>query len=422
MASSHYTLLILTLAYSCNVFDRSILGILLEPIRKEYGLSDSQLGLLSGLIFAIFYSLAGLPLGILADRANRRNMMAICLAVWSGMTALSALTRNVLQLLLTRIGVGISEAGGGPVAMSMIADLYPPERRATAVSIFYLSSPIGASLCFALAGGIAAEYGWRAAFLLGGLPGLVLAVFMFLTVREPPRGQSTQRPAASDTDTPAAQPTGAMLRFFRSQRSLVYVITGMTVQIFVLSGVGAWVASYFIRQHGFGLGQIGPILGAIIGVSSLIGTLSGGLIADRLARRDERWRCWMLAIAAALTAPLLLATFLLPGKYAALGAFACASVFNSVWYGPGFGLSQNLVGARMRGTIAAVMYLCSNLIGYGLGVEAIGLLSDFFARHAGNQPLRAAMLLVSVADVLAALCFLLAAPHLRRDLLRAAQQ
>jgi MFS family permease len=422
-ARSHYTLLILTLAYSCNVFDRNILVILLEPIRKEYGLTDTELGLLSGLAFAIFYAIAGLPFGILADRANRRNLLAICLAVWSGMSAVCALTRTFAQLLLARIGVGVSEAGGGPAAMSMIADLYPPERRATAISIFYLASPVGAFLSFAGGGAIAARYGWRSAFLLGGVPGLVLAIILFFTVKEPFRGRRDPRPTgAAATVDPVAQPaTAALLRFFWSQRSLAYIVIGLTIQVFVLSGVGSWTASFFIRDHGFQIGELGPLLGGIVGGCSLLGTLAGGLIVDRLARRDERWRCWTLAIAVGVTTPMLLATFALPGRYAALGAFACASVFNSVWYGPGFALCQSLVGARMRGTIAAVMYLCSNLIGYGLGVQVTGLLSDFFAHHSGNHALKNALLVVSTADALAAVCFLLAAPHLRRDLSTAAQ-
>jgi MFS family permease len=422
LARSHYTLLILTLAYSCNVFDRGILAVLLEPIRKEYGLTDSELGLVSGLAFAVFYSIAGLPLGMLADRVNRRNLMAICLAAWSGMTAACALTRSLAQLVLARIGVGISEAGGGPPAMSMIADLYPPERRATAISIFYLASPVGAFLSFAAGGAIAARYGWRSAFLLGGAPGLLLAIIMFLTVKEPMRGRLDPGLAAGQAAGQASKlSTAAMFRFFWSQRSLVHVVIGMTVQIFVLSGVSAWIASFFVRDHGFRIGQIGPILGTIFGACSLVGTLAGGLIVDRLARRDERWRCWTLAIAAGVTAPMLIATFLLPGRYASLGAFACATLFNSVWYGPGFGLCQSLVGARMRGTIAAVMYFCSNLIGYGLGVQAIGLLSDFFAHHVGNHGLRVAMLTVSTADILAALLFLFAASRLQQNLSSAAQ-
>jgi MFS family permease len=348
-------------------------------------------------------------------------MMALCLAAWSAMTVICGLTKSLPQLLLARIGVGISEAGGGPAAMSMIGDLYPPERRATAISIFYLASPLGAFLSFAAAGHIAAHYGWRSAFLIGGAPGLLLAILMFFTVTEPMRGRSDPKVAQDPGrgQVPASS-TSATLRFFRSQRSLVYVVVGMTVQIFVLSGVSGWIGSFFIRRHGFGVGEIGPLLGTIIGACSLVGTLSGGLIVDRLARRDQRWRCWTLAIAAGLTAPSLLATFLLPDRYASVGAFACASLFNSVWYGPGFGLCQSLVGSRMRGTIAALMYFCSNLIGFGLGGQSIGLLSDLLSHRVGSDSLRYALLAVSTADVVAAACFFLAAPRLQQELLKAA--
>jgi predicted MFS family arabinose efflux permease len=421
LTSSHYTLLILTLIYSCNVFDRTILGILLEPIRKEYGLSDSQLGLLSGLAFAIFYTIAGLPLGILADRANRRNMMAACLAVWSGMTLVCGLAQSFVQLLLARIGVGIGEGGSGPAATSMIADLYPPGRRATAIATFYLASPVGAFLALAAGGRIAAHYGWRWAFLAGGIPGLLLVGLLLLTVKEPRRGQTDPklaRPEISDHSPPRS--TAQSLRFFWFQRSLVYVIAGMTLQTFVVSGIGAWIASFFVRSHGFGLAQIGPILGFIIGGCGLIGTLSGGLIVDRLAQRDERWRPWTLAIASAVTAPLFMVTLVLPDSHASLAAFALGYAFSAVWYGPALGLCQSLVGARMRGTVTAVTYLSMNLIGYGLGVQSIGLLSDLFARRFGTDSLRYALFAAGTLDILAALCFLLAARTLRRDLSTAA--
>jgi predicted MFS family arabinose efflux permease len=422
LTSSHYTLLILTLIYSCNVFDRTILAILLEPIRKEYGLSDSELGLLSGLAFAIFYSIAGLPLGVLADRVNRRNMMAVCLAAWSGMTMVCGFAQSFLQLLLARIGVGIGEAGGGPAATSMIADLYPPQRRASAIAVFYLASPIGAFFALAAGGRIAAVYGWRWAFLVGGIPGLLLVGLMLLTVREPTRGATDPKLAAPNDWDPAPQiSTAETLRFCRSQRSLVYVVAGMTLQTFVVSGVGAWVASFFVRNHGFGLRQIGPILGFIIGGCGLIGTLAGGVIVDRLARRDERWRTRTLAIAAALTVPFLVATLLLPDRRASLAAFAVAYLFSAVWYGPAFGLCQSLVAARMRGTIAAATYLSINLVGYGLGVQTIGVLSDLFARSVGAESLRDAMLAACTFDILAALCFLRAAGTLRRDLITAVQ-
>jgi MFS family permease len=206
-----YTLFILMLTYSCNVMDRNILTMVLEPIRHEFALSDTQLGLLSGLSFAIFYAVAGLPLGLAADRLNRRNLIFVCLTLWSGMTALCGMAGSFVQLLVARIGVGVGEAGGGPPAMAMISDLFSAKRRATAISAFYLASPLGSLVSFAGGGWLAQHYGWRTAFYAAGVPGLILAAVLILTVREPPRGLSDVKSEA----TPAAAHKPSLRRLGR---------------------------------------------------------------------------------------------------------------------------------------------------------------------------------------------------------------
>jgi predicted MFS family arabinose efflux permease len=395
--------------------DRNVLTILLEPIRTEFRLSDGELGLLSGLSFAIFYALAGLPLGLAADRLNRRNLIVVCVGLWSAMTAVCGLSRSFVQLLIARIGVGVGEAGGGPAAMSMISDLFPAAERATAISAFYLASPVGAMLSLAGGGWVAQHYGWRAAFLVAGAPGIALALVLLLTVREPLRGVADGGPAR-----PAASPLGATLRFIRSQAALLHVIAGTTLIVFVVSGIGAWSASFFIRFHGFRLAAIGPLLAVANGAFGIVGALTGGLVADRLGRRDERGRPWSVAVAALLMAPALAAALLAPDRRVAAAFFAGYVLLSSVWYGPCYALAQSLVAARMRGAIAAVIYLTSNLLGYGLGAQAIGYLSDLLSSGHGGEGLRAAMVAAATVSLWAALHFYLAGRTLRRDLAAAA--
>jgi predicted MFS family arabinose efflux permease len=407
-----YTLFILMLVYSCNVMDRNVLTMVLEPIRREFALSDGQLGLLSGLVFAIFYAIAGLPLGAAADRVNRRNMIFVCLTLWSGMTALTGMAGNFLQLLGARIGVGIGEAGGGPPAMAMISDLYPARRRATAISVFYLASPLGSMISFAGGGWVAQHYGWRWAFLAAAVPGLVLAAVLILTVREPVRGRMEHGAGVE------ARPTvGETLRFVLSQRSLVHMIIATTLTVFVVSGIGTWSASFFIRTHGFTQAGIGATMAAVTATTGLVGTLAGGLIVDRLGQGDDRRRCWTLAAATALTAPLIAGWVLLPERQA-IGFYAAYIMASFIWYGPVHGLCQSLVTVRMRATISAIVNLVSNLLGVGLGSQAIGLLSDRLALSLGAQSLRYAMLAAALVSLWAAAHFLFAARTVRADLKR----
>jgi predicted MFS family arabinose efflux permease len=412
-----YTLFVLMLVYSCNVMDRNVLTMVLEPIRQEFALSDGQLGLLSGLAFAIFYAVAGLPLGAAADRVNRRNMIFVCLTLWSAMTALSGMAGNFLQLLAARIGVGIGEAGGGPPAMAMISDLYPARRRATAISAFYLASPVGAMISFAGGGWVAQHYGWRMAFLAAAVPGLALAAVLILTVREPMRGQMERRHAEGHTDLAAAPTVGDTLRFVLSQPSLIHMIIATTLTVFVVSGIGTWSASFFIRTHGFSPAGIGETMAAVTATTGLAGTLAGGLIVDRLGRGDNRRRCWTLAAATALTMPLIAAWVLLP-RGPAIGFYAAYILASFIWYGPVHGLCQSLVTVRMRATISAIVNLVSNLVGVGLGSQAIGLLSDRLAPKLGGQSLRYAMLAAALVSLWAAVHFLLAARTVREDLKR----
>ena len=270
-----YVLLMLTLVYAFNFIDRQILVILQEPIKMEMGLSDAQLGLLSGFTFAVIYVTAGIPIAYWADRGNRRNIVALSLTVWSSMTAISGFVQNYAQLLLARLGVGLGEAGGSPPSHSIISDYYPPEQRATALSFYSTGIYAGILLGFAFGGIIADSFGWRMAFLVVGLPGVLLAVVLRLTVKEPQRGRYdgnaiSHKPGLKET-----------LHILRMRPSFWYLSLGCALSAYVTYGNGNFFPSYLIRSHGMSLSQVGLVLALLSGITGAIGTFLGGYIADR---------------------------------------------------------------------------------------------------------------------------------------------
>jgi MFS family permease len=404
-------LVMMTLVAACSQLDRSIIGLVLEPIRMEFHLSDAQLGLVVGLAFAIAYGSVSLPLGRLADRVNRRNLIAGCLLVWSAMTAMSGFAGNFVQLLLARVGVGAGEAGGQSAGLSVVSDLYPAQRRATAIAIFYLASPVGAVVAGTLAGPVTAAYGWRAAMLIASVPGLVMTVSLFLFGREPPRE------AIRATTSVATPSFSEVLRFVRGQRALLHLFAGLTLISFTLAGLHSFSVSFFIRYHHMTQREMGAIFGFAGAVSAFI-MLGSGMLADRLGRRDPRWRLWLI-VPVQIVNTLLLLTAYTAGGSLALPAFVVAFLFGQVWIGPGLATAQTLTPARMRATNAAVLFLLSNLLGFGFGPFLLGALSDTLAAYAGRDGLRWSLIVVSLLNVWAALHVFLATRTLTADLARA---
>jgi MFS family permease len=405
-------LVMLTIVGTCSLMDKSIISTLLEPIKTEFKLHDTQMGVIAGLAFALAHAVVAIPFGRLADRVNRRNLISACLLAWSAMTALCGLAQNFPMLLLARMGVGAGEAGGQSASLSVVSDLYPEEKRATAVSIYYLSGPIGAMLAGTVGGLVASAYGWRAALLIASAPGFIMTAAMLLLGREPPR----ERVAVGGGGE--ARPSfGEVLRFIRSQRALLHLFAGLALVTFTISGVGSFAVSFFIRYHGMSLKQIGPILGITGGVAGIAMMLAGGLIADWLGRRDARWRLWIIAIALVATTPFLLAAFTVSGP-AALPLFLTNVVAVNIWMGPGLAASQSLTPSRMRGTVAAIMFVINGLLGYGFGPVIVGALSDALALQVGKESLRWALVLVVTLNLWAALHFYLSSRTLRADLAR----
>ncbi|HEY3696672.1 MFS transporter [Phenylobacterium sp.] len=405
-------LAMLTIVSTCSLMDKAIIGTLLEPIKNEFRLPDLQMGVIAGLAFALAHAVVAIPFGRLADRVNRRNLIAACLLAWSAMTAFCGLAQTFPQLLLARMGVGAGEAGGQSACLSAVSDLYPEKQRATAISIFYLSSPIGGMLAGSIGGLVAAAYGWRAALLVASAPGFLMTVVLLLLGREPPREKIAARDAGGERPSFAE-----VLRFIRAQRALLHLFAGLGLVTFTITGLGAFAASFFIRYHGMSLKQIGPTLGVAGGVIGVAMMLGSGLVADGLGRRDPRWRLWIVSLTLLAATPFLLAAYTVSGP-AALPLYMTNLLVVNVWMGPGFATSQSLTPPRMRGTVAAIMFVVNGLLGYGFGPVIVGGLSDALAVHLGKESLRWALIMVAGLNVWAALHFYLASRTLRADLAR----
>jgi MFS family permease len=403
----------LLLIYVFNFVDRSILAILLEPIKREFQPSDTALGVLSGIAFAVIYSTLGIPIAIWADRGSRKTIISLSLLVWSGMTAVCGVVTSFSQLVLARIGVGVGEAGCSPPAHSMISDYFPPEQRGRAFGIYSLGIPIGASFGVFAGGWINEIFDWRTAFLVVGMPGVVLAIVSQLTLREPARGASEGMVAHGEA--PRAL---EVARVMWSRRSFRHLALAGALHALVGYGVGAFNAAFLMRSHGMGTGEIGTWLAGIGLVAGSFGTYYGGALADRLAPRDERWNVWVPALSLVAALPFSFGFYLFDNKYLALVSAIPPAVFGAMYLGPTFKTTQALAELRMRAVASAVLLFIMNLIGMGLGPVAVGIASDVLLRVGGlgDQSLRFALLLVTAVNVWATFHYLIAARTLRADL------
>lgn len=408
-----YVLGLLLVVYTSNMLDRQILAILLQPIKQDLALSDTQLGLLSGVAFALFYVTVGIPVARWADNHNRRNLIALSIAVWSGMTALCGMALNFWQLALARVGVGIGEAGCSPPAHSMIADYFPEETRARAMSIYCLGIPLGSTLGYLLGGWINELYGWRIAFLSLGLPGLLLAMLVRMTLAEPPRGHSEKIKPVELEESPSL---GTVIVFLWRRRSFRHLSLGTALLALGAYGSASWFPAFLMRTHGMSTGEIGTWLGFIGGGAGVTGALLGGWLADKLGQHDARWYCWVPGIAMVFTAPFSAAAMLTPNTVLVMLLIIVPTMAQAIHAPPVFATVQRLVGLRMRATASAILFFIVNLIGLGLGPLVIGAVSDGISHTYGEESLRITLLFGSVIWLWSAVHFILAARYLREDL------
>lgn len=411
-----WILAVLTLTYTFNHVDRQILVILLEPIKTELGLRDSQLGMLSGLAFAAFYATLGIPVAMWADRGNRRNIIAIALAIWSGMTALSGIAQNYWHLLLARMGVGVGEAGGTPPATSMIADLYPPQERATALGIYTSGIGLGIMAGFALGGYVYELYGWRVAFFVAGIPGLILALIVRFGIREPVRGLADQR-----KDDGPAPSLGETLSFVFSQSSLLWLLAGCLLICISANAFLVFTSSHLQRTYGLSPGQVSLPLGLLIGGVGSVGAVVLGKVCDTLSRKDLRWRPLIIALCAAIALPFAWMFLRAPSVEMAYLWNVVPSFIGLIYASVAYTASQELVKLRMRSFASAFMLFCLTLIGIGCGPWIAGELSDHFARAGDTRPLARSLEVILLFNAASIACLLMATRNYRKDAARAAE-
>jgi predicted MFS family arabinose efflux permease len=411
-AGRHFALALLVVVYTFNFIDRQILSILIEPIKLELGLNDTQMGLLTGFAFALFYATLGIPIARYADRGNRRNLIALALGIWSFMTAVSGLALNFWHLLIARIGVGVGEAGCSPPAHSIIADYFPAENRATALGIYSLGIPVGIMFGLFAGGWINEYFGWRVAFFVVGIPGLALAVIVRFTMREPERGMAEGRVAA------AAQPTiKETLDFLWKKPSFRHLAFAAALSAFVGYGVVTWVPAFLIRSFGMGTGEIGTWFGLILGIPGGIGIALGGYLADRLGAKNTSWFLWTTAVALVLATPFNLVAYLGSTSVIALVAMIIPIMLGNFYQATTFSQTQGLVELRMRAVAAGILLFIINIIGLGLGPLAVGMLADLLEPTYGKEALRYSLLAFSVVNLWAAYHYFIAGKHLKDDLI-----
>jgi MFS family permease len=386
-----WTLGLLTVTYFFSYMDRQILAILQELIKEDLGLSDTQLGMLTGLAFAVFYAGLGIPVARLADRMNRKNIIAISLTVWSAMTAACGLAQNFIQLLLFRIGVGVGEAGSSPPSHSIIADLYPPEKRAGAMAIYSLGVVLGTAFGTMIGGTVAHYYGWRIALFAVGLPGVLLAFFVWKYVVEPRRGLSdVAKVAESDTMPTLGEGFAGMWR----NKAAVHVVLGVTLTSMIGYGLAAFGPSYMQRSLDMSLLQIAWIVAPILGVVGALSAVLGGRLADWLAKnKGMHAQSYMVAVLKVIALPFALMFYWLDSWQLALSAYVVALLFQNSYLGPSFAMIQSLAPQKVRALWAAITLLVINMVGLGIGPVAVGRLSDALNPTYGEDSLRYAMLI-----------------------------
>ena len=403
------TLTLLMLAYTLSMCDRMILSILFPDIKAEFGLSDTQLGLLGGISFALFYATMGLPIARLSDQYSRKWIIIVSLVIFSLMTAFSGLAAGFISLLILRIGVGIGEAGVNPASHSIIADYFPPQRRAFAMAILMLGGSLGMMLGFVGGGLIAEAYNWRIAMVSVGVPGLLLAAVMARTLREPARGAfETQAP-------PTPPPILTTVAIMWTNPAMRHLIAGSVVAGLISYGLTQWLPTFFFRVHDLSQSQTGMLMAGVFGIPGSIGALAFGKWFDRLSHRGFQHGIWMLAMVPFVTLPFFIAGLLADDLLTAILLFIIPGVAANYVIGPTIAMVQTLSPVQMRAVSSAIMMLCLNLIGMGLGPLLVGLLSDLLTPQHGEDALSVALAFFTLVGLWGSVHFWLCGRALARQ-------
>jgi MFS family permease len=407
----YYVLALLTVIYALNFLDRTIFNVLIEPIKKEFALSDTTMGLLAGFGFVLFYSLLGIPIARAADRLNRRNIVALAFAFWSAMTALCGMATSVASLTLARIGVGLGESAGTPASQSIVSDLFGKDERPRALGIYAIGTYLGVFLGYFVGGYVNQHYGWRMAFFTAGLPGIALAAVVWLTVAEPKRGVMAEK------FTP--EPIGPTLGFLASQKSFVIVLIGFCLTTYTNYATAAWIPPFLARVHHLSSVEIGTYAGTFKGLFGMAGTLVGGLVVARISRREDRWKLWAPAITSGLAGPVFALCMLTPDFKTMVAALAATSFLVGFHLGPIFAIAQTVARPSMRALASAIILLTATCFGQGVGPLAVGMINDALRGSYGVDAVRYSLLSAAATTTLGALLFVWAAVSIRADIKRA---
>ena len=384
----------MVLVFTSSHIDRNIIAILLQPIKETFLISDTQLGLLTGVTFALFYATLAIPMAMWADRHNRRNLITFSISVWSFMTAFCGLALQFWQLLLFRIGVGVGEAGSNPPSHSIISDLFSPAERGTAMAIFATGVNLGVMMGFLIGGWVNEWLNWRWAFIVAGVPGLLIAFLVRFTMKEPLRGLSE-----GIVKKIIAPSFGTVLAYmFKNQKIKHFVIAHALFAFFGYAAI-AWTPVYFQRIHLFSSGEIGTFLALSIGLGGGVGTLLGGYLADKLASRNEGWRAWIVCFAVLIYVPTAFLSFSAVDPFSAMFWFLGPAILGSFHVGIIFAVLQSEAPVEMRSVVAAVNLFILNIIGMGLGPLMVGIVSDYMEPTVGIDGLRYGLIAVTILPI-----------------------
>ncbi len=413
-AYANYVLGVLFIVYVFNFVDRQVLSVFIGPIKEEFGASDTTMGLLAGFAFALLYTVAGIPIARWADRGSRRTIIAIGLALWSVMTVASGLAKTFTHLVLARVGVGIGEAAGTPPAHSLIADYFPPERRATALAIYSAGVFVGAALAYVGGGYLREYFDWRTAFIVVGVPGILFALVVRFTIAEPRRGQS-EALAAPDEATSLTD----TLRHLGRSRAWLWLITGSSFMSITGYGVLMWGFEFLVRVHEMSALETGQWMAVIVGLGGALGTFTGGRLTDRWISRQPSRAVHLPALATACGAPFGLVFLLTDNTALALACFGPFYLMLNIYIPMMYSVNQSLARLDMRATASAIVLFIINIVGAGAGPLLVGLLSDLFAAQHGVLSIRYALAVTVTAMVAGYACFALSSRHFSQDLARA---
>jgi MFS family permease len=405
---------LLVIVYTLNFLDRQLVAVLAEPIRKDLNLTDTQLGMLGGIYFAAFYTFFGIPVGWLADRTKRIWIMSGACALWSLFTMGCGLASNFVQLAIMRMGVGIGEAGGSPPSYSLISDYFPPKERGSGLAIYSLGVPLGSMLGTAIGAGIAAQYGWRAAFLAVGAPGVLMALVILLVIREPKRGgldAYADGQAGHEPPPPLLKAIGA----FFSNRTLVLTAISAGLSAFVGYAGLNWNVPFLMRVKGMSLAEVAAYYSLVLGITGVIGTFMAGWLADKLGHIDRRWYAWIPAAAFTITIPFWGLILWAPSWQLSLAFIAVPALLNNMYLAPALAVVQNAVPPARRTISGAMLLFVLNLVGLGGGPLFVGRISDLAKPEWGDRSLAVGFAALIPVVVITILMHLAAAASIGRD-------